>query len=214
MNRQAGFSIEWILLLIIAGLIGYTGWSVFNSNHKAAQSLGNAESSSAANAKHSVNNTDPAAGWKSYTSSSGHYTFKYPPTWVRGARQEICGSDTILLGPTVQAAGQCSINNTSQVMIKSVAGDKRSDYDLSDQVFSDIHNDVALMNDLSGTRQSGLYAAPPQSEGVGPPDGSQVIIYTLLANGRTYILQYTQAPNFPDVSGDFDLLAAKEFKIN
>lgn len=80
--------IEGILILVIVGLLGGTGWYVWHSKNNADKSAKNAEaanSSTSTSSKKQTSTTttaDPYAGWKTYTSSMEGFTFKYPNTWT------------------------------------------------------------------------------------------------------------------------------------
>ncbi|HET8991571.1 MAG TPA: hypothetical protein VFN31_00865 [Candidatus Saccharimonadales bacterium] len=73
-NNQKGFSaVEATLILVIVILIGIVGYMVYKNHHNTTKA---SVSSAPAN---------PYAGWKTYTDSSGVFTFKYPADWTNEA---------------------------------------------------------------------------------------------------------------------------------
>lgn len=79
-HNQDGFSaVEIILVLIIVTLLGAIGWYVYNqSKNKTPDSM----SVSTSSAPQKTTETDPYAGWKSYTLVHEKASFKYPSDWT------------------------------------------------------------------------------------------------------------------------------------
>lgn len=81
--NHRGFSLPHLLLfIVILGLIGGTGWYVYNSNKKANKSLDNASADTNLNLKKKAGDekteADPYEGWKTYTTKYEKMSFKYP----------------------------------------------------------------------------------------------------------------------------------------
>ena len=81
-TNQKGFSaVEGVLLLVILGMIGFTGWYVYHS-----KKVANKESNSQATVQTVVTkestSTNPYAGWKTYTNQEAGLTFQYPSNWT------------------------------------------------------------------------------------------------------------------------------------
>lgn len=97
-DGQNGFAaIEVILLVIVVGIIGGTGWYVYNSVHKTNNTLKSISNSSASNAivkstkansgsststSNSSTVSNPTAGWQTYSNSQYDFTIQYPSGWV------------------------------------------------------------------------------------------------------------------------------------
>ncbi|MEI6755905.1 MAG: PsbP-related protein [bacterium] len=82
-NRQNGFgTIEALLVLVVVGILGFTGWYVYNANHKSSANLTPNKSTVTVVKKKnsSTSTTSLYAGWKSY--SSGNISIKYPSDWT------------------------------------------------------------------------------------------------------------------------------------
>lgn len=79
-TNQKGFSaVEVVLVLVVVGLIGVVGFTVYKNHNKTASSTANTNTPT-------QTKTAPAdlyAGWQSYSDS--HVSFKYPSGWQAGA---------------------------------------------------------------------------------------------------------------------------------
>lgn len=72
---QAGFSIiEALLILVVVGILGFTGWSVYHS-----RTVTNKDYSSSAYTQ--TTSPDLYKGWKSASLKYEKMSFKYPNTW-------------------------------------------------------------------------------------------------------------------------------------
>jgi hypothetical protein len=89
-TNEDGFSaVEAILILIVVAIIGFAGWFVWHSQQATSKTLDAANNSSAASSsKQSTTSkpsnqtqSDPYAGWKSYTLANSKISFKYPSAW-------------------------------------------------------------------------------------------------------------------------------------
>jgi len=79
-KNQSGFSIvEGLLILIIVGIIGGTGWYVWQAKNNTDDNLSSATKTS--NSSQSTATTSPYSGWKTFTSENEKFTFKYPNDW-------------------------------------------------------------------------------------------------------------------------------------
>lgn len=86
---HAGFTIvEPLLILIVLGIIGFTGWYMFRAKNSADASYTNASksASSTVNATKATKSSfaDPGAyaGWKSYTMQYEKLSLQYPASWT------------------------------------------------------------------------------------------------------------------------------------
>lgn len=106
LRYQSGFSvIEALLILVIVGMLGFTGWYVWHAKQNAYNIL-SADNSSTPNinkknstSNSSVSNSDQYTGWKTYSSDKEGLSFKYPSDW--SAKDDPC------VNPDTQVAGQC-----------------------------------------------------------------------------------------------------------
>jgi hypothetical protein len=79
-KNQKGFSaVEGLLILVIAGLIGFVGWYVWQAKNNADDNLSSATETS--NSTQNITNASPYYGWKIYTSQNEKFSFKYPKDW-------------------------------------------------------------------------------------------------------------------------------------
>src|ERR1700739_3420446 len=79
-QNQNGFSaLEGLLVLVIVGLIGFTGWYVYHSGHKADSLL----SATSANTKTQLNCTPVSSpGNHTYSDAATGYCLSLPPKWL------------------------------------------------------------------------------------------------------------------------------------
>jgi hypothetical protein len=85
-KNQSGFSIvEGLLILVIVGILGGTGWYVWNSNKKANDLLNSADKSSNVTAtpnKKKVDTKDnKPVDTKTFTDKTTNVSFSYPDGW-------------------------------------------------------------------------------------------------------------------------------------
>lgn len=92
MKKQNGSSaLEGLLILVIVGILGFTGWYVLHVKQTADNSLNSSANTNIAveSTKKSSSSTQvtsqaqasPYAGWKSYTLKYEKISFKYPADW-------------------------------------------------------------------------------------------------------------------------------------
>ncbi|HEU4967016.1 MAG TPA: hypothetical protein VFT53_06110 [Candidatus Saccharimonadales bacterium] len=90
MKRQndSGFSVvEALLTLVAVAVVGVSGYLVY-INHNKTQITPVATNKASTPEKNGANSSatvDPYAGWRTYSSSAGGYSIKYPPTWTLNA---------------------------------------------------------------------------------------------------------------------------------
>jgi hypothetical protein len=224
-NKQHGFTVvEGLLILVIVGIIGGTGWCVMSANNKTNDTLNNSGLGTAVKATKKKQTTpapvaqaDPTAGWTAYSSKTGKYSLKYPSTWVRPANQQNCANDDdsfLMIGPTAQSVGNCGSDNTGEMYVSSSSGDQRASNELSKTTFPDLATQSVTVNGIQGERLSGTSNGSGQGIGFGTEDkGAKVIMYIFYTNGRTYTAAYYQN-KYPDVLSDFDLMITKTLKFS
>ena len=150
---------------------------------------------------------DPTAGWTALITPGASFSIKYPAAWDKN----ICDANFVLLGPTGYA-GHCQSDATPEVLISSVKGDKTAEGKLDITVYPNLKTVNVTVDGAAGTKQTGTFQSGSE-QAIGPDNGTKVIYYTLLKNNTTYMLNYTQLTNSPDVSKDFELLVNNTFKI-
>jgi cytoskeletal protein RodZ len=79
LKNSLGFSaVEALLILIIVGILGFTGWFVYHAQKTANKDLSSNNSTNPTYKKAAV---DPYKGWKSASLKYEKMSFKYPSTW-------------------------------------------------------------------------------------------------------------------------------------
>lgn len=83
-KQEQGFSaIEVIIILVIAGIIGFAGWFVYNrSQSKETSNTASPSTATSATATTAPVAVDPYADWQAYTMTSTDISFKYPKAWT------------------------------------------------------------------------------------------------------------------------------------
>jgi len=203
-NQSGAAIIETLLVILIAGLVGFVGWYVRHSQQVTAKALDAAATSQTITPKNSATTTVGSTdGWNNYSSKVGAFMVKYPKDWIGPSHPEFCGDFLdydLEIGPDAKSVIKCGGDGTvSQVSITSVAGDKRSDYLYNfDKTLYDVEPTTKIT--LSGITGNEFNAtAHNQSsypaEGLGIfPDGTKIIEDVFLEAGRTYVIRYTQEP--------------------
>ena len=78
LTRQKGFGlVEVIIVIVIIGLLAGVGWLVYDR-----QKSQTTTDSGAQTAQEPVAQPNPYANWKSYASTKGGFTIKYPSDWL------------------------------------------------------------------------------------------------------------------------------------
>jgi hypothetical protein len=224
-RNQGGFSVvEGLLIFIIVGIIGGTGWYVMNANNKTNDTLDNSGLGTAAKSSKKASpapasQADPTASWTAYSSVDGKYSLKYPTTWVKATGREACETKDsfLLLGGNSNSVGKYCADGPKamgQIHVLSEDGDLRKDFGLSKDVFPDLATHSVTVNGVSGERQTGTYKIPADAIGAGPEDGHKNVTYVFYTNGKTYQIAYNLNSGYTDVLSDFDLMVTKTFKFS
>jgi len=83
---QKGFSvIEGLLILVVIGILGFTGWYVYHAKQISDKNYSTTANSMVPTYKKktsTVATVDPYAGWKQNCSNVGNVCFKYPVDWA------------------------------------------------------------------------------------------------------------------------------------
>jgi hypothetical protein len=92
LNNMGFSAVEALLILVVIGILGFTGWFVYHSQKLATKDYSSQSSIQTSSTKKSTEPSDPYAGWKTYTSSFEKLTFKYPADW-RSVTPEVPSTD-------------------------------------------------------------------------------------------------------------------------
>jgi hypothetical protein len=82
LKGSIGFSVlAALLMLVIVGILGFTGWFVYHSQKTADKSYDSESSTHTDSTKNQTTANDEYAGWKTYESTDKSLSFKYPGDW-------------------------------------------------------------------------------------------------------------------------------------
>ncbi len=130
---QKGSSLVGVLVVIVVlAVLSGAGAYVYHRNHKQKVMASNnnhstqatSNTSAKANGNSSTNTkTDPYAGWKTYSDTTYHYTFRYPSNWGLSSNANLPG--VRLLSPTKTVVVEYFIqpkgSNTGQITPTSIS---------------------------------------------------------------------------------------------
>jgi hypothetical protein len=227
MKNQKSFSSDSIILiLVIVQIISSSGWHVSEVRQDVEKKPDNVitvsefRAEQAGNQKAQPSETDETAGWKSYVSAEGKFSLRHPKEWAVGSRfhDELC-PEIFLAAPDADLLGRCYTEyfGLGQISVISTKGNYIRDRRLTAQYpYQNITRRKVMVNNTEGLRESGTAKGHDDEKFVigGLPDGAKVVIYSFYAHGRTYMAQYIQRSDNPDVLREFDLMVTKTLKFD
>ncbi|OVE78965.1 hypothetical protein BVY00_01535 [bacterium G20] len=217
MKNHKGFSaIEALLILIIVGLLGSTGWYIWDTKKKTDKNLNTAAQTEIKAAAQK----DPTADWTAYSSKEGQFSLKYPSTWKEPSNKEFCAAGlfnrAVYLGANEESVRKCASSRFGQMYVRSDAGDLRNKSSFTDG-YKKVSEKKVVVGDIEGTRIAAITQGQDLPEG-GFSNGSTAVRYIFYTNNITYIANYIYDPQIPifyqDVLGDFDLMVTKTLRFS
>jgi Tfp pilus assembly protein PilV len=205
LKNSLGFSaVEALLILIIVGILGFTGWFVYHSQRAAnknydsqpsttqASTTKNSDAPSATNAK-----TKAMATWSEFSNTTVGLKFKYPSQWGQ-AKFEVMHPNPDELNPTFYKVSFDKRTYT-YVTIKPKASVKDYDttfanlkadnakYASTRHIFTNQQAVVGAIVPDSGNQQAAIYAA--RSISLTKVDASDIVLF----DAKSYDASCTQA---------------------
>jgi len=213
------------LILVAIIIIGNAGCS----RQEADKSLGNASGASEPGAKQiqqqrdRPEKTDETADWITYVSSKGKFSLRHPKSWAVGPKEpQFCTSTdfSFTAGADAELVEDCGTEYYGQIYVSSEEGNQHSKRLLTTDkdFYQKLTSLKVTVDKIEGTREAGTamgQLGDKYDEVMGGlPDGTKVVIYSFYTNGRTYVSQYTQRTDDPDILRDFDLMVTKTLKFS
>jgi len=216
-NQKGLSAVEGLLLVVIAAIIGFTGWYVGHTQSSTNKTLTSDNSTTPSfKKKAKSNNTDITADWTAYTSTLGKFSLKHPKAWVTAAHPELCSNSTktgiYMLAPNTASVGACATEGSGEMSV-TWQTDKTSCEDLDSSTWKQESKETVTVSGVSATKITATANAPGEGLGL-PPEGTKTVQYCLVSNGVMYTADYQQQPNYPDVLNDFNTMVTKTFKLN
>lgn len=200
-NNQRGFAIiEMILLLLIAAIIGATGYYVWHANRQTRATLDAASKS----ANSEVPKKYDEAGWLIYKAPSGHYQIDIPNGWklIRYAR------DDFLYAPTpsdiASSTAKASVTQTNEGkdfewLPLFIAYGKARDYNRHPEAVK--QTSFPTVQGLTVDKYYYKQVDPPVTEGIGQlPEGGEEYRYEVTYNQQVFIVTHNIVPTSVDKS--------------
>jgi prepilin-type N-terminal cleavage/methylation domain-containing protein len=220
---RKGFSaIEVLLVLVIAALIGAVGFLVYkNHNKTTTASVATSKTNPVAI---TPTPTDPISGWKPYANTDGHFTIKYPSTWV----SSVCADNIFLLGQSSDALRNCNTQVDSQSQM-SVQWWTNTDnpYTAPDKLCTGngtiTSSGSVTVSGISALKIESTYSTNNSgAEGLpGMAEGTKSIQYCLADKQASYRITYMQrhtssttTPDEQSVIDNFNSMVTKTFTAN
>jgi len=83
LSNHSGFGVlEALLILVLIGVLGFTGWFVYRAQKTADKSYNSQSSAQLSTTKKAIKSVDTYAGWKAFCSGVTNACFKYDPSWT------------------------------------------------------------------------------------------------------------------------------------
>lgn len=214
-NQQGFTAVEIIIALLVLLLLGLGGWYVWHkSSDKDSKAASSSEKKSAdATPAEEVEGADLTDDWVEYSNAPGDYSFKHPASWVQAPHPELCTDGLALFGTNEASVGRCASESGGQMLFSSVAGDVRGDYAFTDG-YTDATSEAATVQGVEGVKNSAR-VAPVEEDliGGGYAEGTLLVRYIFYTGGRTYLMQYAAATDYPDSLVYFNLLVTHTFRF-
>jgi hypothetical protein len=242
MRNQKGLSsVEALSILVIIIIIGSVGCSRQEVGKKPGNSAETSESMTKHGQQQSAQpertdetaehlpqqsgrseKTDETADWITYVSPKGGFSLRHPKSWAVGPKNPRSCADpgrTFAAGASADFVADCGTEYFGQVYVVSENGNQLSRYKLKNMgyPYQNITRQKVTVDDIEGAREAGTAMGQMDDEKFatpGLPDGTKVAIYSFYAHGRTYVAEYTQQIDEPDILRDFELLVTKTLRFS
>lgn len=202
-QRGITFIIEVLIVVAIATALGAVYVKTQNARQEAAKKQ-QEQASKPVTDQPSVQ-ADVTLNWTGFASASGHFSLRYNPKW----KTRTCSDQPtmLMLAADDASLGVCNSGKVSQITITSDPFQVQN-YQSVETLTQKVTADVTVSG-VSGQRVSGIDIGTAATA-----KGTVWIKYTFNSGGRTYRLNYAQAPGQADISSDFELMVKNTLKFN
>jgi hypothetical protein len=207
-NQKGFISMELFLIVMVAIIVGGTGYFVYQATKKTNDTFSAAAKAadSSPETKMGATTANETADWRPY--SGAGFSFKYPPSWSL----TVCDAASILIGPSSGSAGHCNSESIAQIQITVMEGDEVQNALFKPIAYPDLQLTSVKVSGAPGKKQTATLKNETDSA-VGLPNGTKVIGYLLLSKGKTFNFSYSQTPSQANVSNQFEQIVNKTLKF-
>ncbi len=208
LRNENGFgAVEIIMLIVIIGLLGTVGYFVYKNHHQPTKVV-TVTKTVTNTPKTTTLPTDITASWTSYKSTDGHYSLKYPSSWVTASNPTLCSSGILLVAPDTNSIGKCGSEDFGQISFSGMTDSSHLCYDLTnDTTWTNVTKSTISVSGITLTKQTGT-----SLDGAGNgslPKGTVEVNYCYSSSSYGFMARYDQKPTDQNVLNDFNTIVTK-----
>lgn len=200
---------QGIAQIIIVAVIALTLGAVVMFGHQKYLKKSPSSDQKTETANNSTQTADETAAWKTYNYKN-LATFKYPPAWLTRdcSLEDNKTNNNFFLAPSQDLLGTCT-SDVSDNLINISLTDPGWNLQQEIKGFSShkLLQQNAIVGGQTAVKLSGTSQAKSMSNevvGNNEPTRNKMIIYLIGKGDQTWIIGYSQSPQWIDYSSDFD----------
>ena len=214
-SNESGFSaVEIVIVVVIVGLIGAVGYLVYkNSQQAKVVTVTKTVTATPKTSTTASPTVDQTANWTSYKSTDGHYSLKYPNSWVTASNPSLCSSGILLVAPGINSVGKCGSEDFGQISFSGMTESSHLCYSLDSTAFSNITKSTVTISGVTLTKQSGTQIDDSAGNG-SLPKGTIEVDYCYSSTSYGFMARYEQKPTDQNVLTDFNTIITKTLSFS
>lgn len=197
MKNNKGFSLPVVaLVVIILGLVGVTGWLIYDRQNSSKGPNGNTVDSGQ-NGDSSTNEPDETNDWLTFSPDSQFYSIKLPDGWTFLHQNDEC--DCLYSESTEYKVGTPAIISKTQGGRDGITGYFITVYDRDmTGEFSEGYQKVGTFKTAGLEGVKYYYEQTTEPDGIGLEKGGKEYIYLFKKEGKTIYVLYSLNPGTPN----------------